>query len=207
MKKFLFLSIILLWVSIVNAQVKYDTIISNTAYTSYFCKAVKQPLFVSYVLYKGGGDCDRAKFRFKNDTKLETATLKDYAATGYDQGHLANAEDFASDCVKDEMTFRFYNCLPQTANLNRGIWKKWETEIRKESQNDSLLVICGGTFETKKIIGNNVWVPIHCWKVVQSISTKKVKHILWFDNTNSATCKELKLIELEKLIGYKLPLK
>jgi endonuclease G len=190
----------------VNAQTKVDTIIKNSAYTSYFCKAVKQPLYVSYILYKGGGDCDRTKFRFKNDTKLKTATLKDYAATGYDQGHLANAEDFASDCVKDELTFRFYNCLPQTANLNRGIWKKWETEIRKESQVDSLYVVCGGTFESKKTIGDGVWVPIHCWKVVQSATTKKVKHVLYFTNTNKATCKELTLEELEKILGYKVPL-
>lgn len=205
MRKFLLLAIFLFYFISANSQTKVDTIISLPAYKSYFCKAIKQPLYVSYILYKGGGDCDRTKFRFKNDTKLETATQKDYAATGYDQGHLANAEDFASDCIKDESTFRFYNCLPQTANLNRGIWKKWETEIRKESQNDSLYVICGGSFETKKIIGNGVWVPIHCWKVVQSFKTKKIKHILYFDNTDKATCKEIKLSELEKLIGYKIP--
>ena len=142
----------------------------------------------------------------KNDTKLNTATQKDYAATGYDQGHLANAEDFASDCIKDEATFRFYNCLPQTANLNRGVWKKWETTIRKESQSDSLLIICGGTFESKKTIGNGVWVPIHCWKIVISLSKNTVTHCLYFTNNNSAEVKELKLTELKKLVNYKIDL-
>jgi endonuclease G len=190
----------------INAQTKVDTIIKNSAYTSYFCKAIKQPLYVSYILYKGGGDCDRTKFRFKNDTKLKTATLKDYASTGYDQGHLANAEDFANDCVKDELTFRFYNCLPQTANLNRGIWKKWETEIRKESQIDSLFILTGGTFKIKSVIGKGVWVPDHCWKVVQSVKTNRIKHVLYFTNTNKATCSEITLAKLEEIIGYKLPI-
>ena len=189
-----------------STQTKYDTIIDAKSYKSYFCYNIKQPLFVTYTLYKGGGDCDRSKFRFKNDTKIKTATQKDYAASGFDQGHLANTEDFAFDCILTERTFRFYNCLPQTPNLNRGIWKKWESEIRKESQLDSLYIVCGGQFDKKKTIGNEVWVPTHCWKVVQSVSTKKIKHVLYFENDSSAKYVELKLSELEAILGYKIPI-
>ena len=206
MKKTILIIALILFAISAIAQTKIDTVISNAAYKSYYCKAIKEPLYVSYKLYKGGGDCDRAGFRFKNDTKLNTATQKDYAATGYDQGHLANAEDFASDCVKDEATFRFYNCLPQTANLNRGIWKKWETVIRKESQSDSLLVICGGTFENKKVIGDGVWVPTYCWKIVISLSSHKVLHCLYFTNNENAECKEITLTELIKTVKYKIQL-
>jgi endonuclease G len=205
MKK-LILALLLILSFSANAQIKVDTIIDTKVYKSYFCKAIKEPLYVSYILYKGGGDCDRSGFRFKNDTKLKTATQKDYAASGYDQGHLAGAEDFAYDCPSDEKTFRFYNCLPQTPNLNRGVWKKWETEIRKESQIDSLYIVCGGQFDVKQTIGNGVWVPTHCWKVVQSVKTKKIKHVLYFDNTNKATYKEITIAELEKILGYKIPL-
>ena len=49
------------------------------------------------------------------------------------------------------ITFRFYNALPQTPKLNRGIWKHYETEIRKLSQNDSILIITGSIFSNKKI--------------------------------------------------------
>jgi len=209
MKKLLWLIPILAILSFSSQKspFKIDEIIANKAYTSYYCKAIKEPLYVKYTLYKGGGDCDRSSFRFKNDTKIVTATQKDYAATGYDQGHLANAEDFAFDCKLDELTFRFYNCLPQTPNLNRGVWKKWETEIRKESHSDSLVVICGGHFTEKKTIGNGVWVPTHCWKVVQSASTLKIKHVLYFENDNDATYQELKISELERILGYKIPIK
>lgn len=206
MKKFL-VFILLISLSVFGySQSTVDTIIKNGVYESHFDIDIKQPLFVTYKMYKGGGDCSRAGFRFKNDTKIPMATLKDYAASGYDQGHLVSAEDFAFDCVADEKTFRFYNCLPQTPNLNRGIWKKWETEIRKESQINELYIIAGGHFTKKITIGNGVWVPTHCFKVVQDVKTKKIKHVLYFTNTNQATCTIMTLEQLEKTLGYKLPI-
>ena len=88
-----------------------DTVIKTDIYMSFFDIDIKQPLQLNYILYKGGGDCSRSKFRFLNDTKIPTSTLKEYSRSGFDMGHLANAEDFAYDCYKDELTFRFYNCL------------------------------------------------------------------------------------------------
>jgi endonuclease G len=207
MKKFLLLLILTLsTVTGFSQHTKVDTIIRNGVYESHFNLEIKEPLFVTYKLYKGGGDCSRIGFRFKNDTKIPMATIKDYASSGYDQGHLASAEDYANDCVADEKTFRFYNCLPQTPNLNRGIWKKWESEIRKESQIKELYIITGGHFPTKITIGNGVWVPTHCFKVVQDVKTKKIKHVLFFTNTNDATCTIMTLKGLEKILGYKLPI-
>jgi endonuclease G len=181
---------------------KVDTIITTSIYKSYFNYKLKQPLYVAYDLYKGGGDCDRTKFHFYNDTKVNTATLKDYAHNGYDQGHLANAEDFAYDCIKDELTFRFYNCLPQTPNLNRGIWKHWEEIVRAESQKDTLRVICGGQFKTKLKMGTTA-IPDHCWKVVVKKATGKVIHVLYFTNDMELNIvKEMTLLELENILGY-----
>jgi len=206
MKKFLLFLLLTLVTVTGFSQSTYDTIIRNGVYESYYDIDIKQPLFVTYKMYKGGGDCSRAGFRFKNDTKIPMAKAKDYSASGYDQGHLVSAEDFAFDCVADEKTFRFYNCLPQTPNLNRGIWKKWETEIRKESQINELYIIAGGHFTKKITIGNGVWVPTHCFKVVQDVKTKKIKHVLYFTNTNQATCTIMTLDKLEKTLGYKLPI-
>jgi endonuclease G len=91
-------------------------------------------MYVKYKLYRGGGDCDRKQFHFTNENVHDVAKQSDYVHSGYDQGHLCNAEDFANDCRKEELTFRFYNCIPQTPNLNRGIWKGYEQKIRKLSQ-------------------------------------------------------------------------
>jgi endonuclease G len=130
----------------------------------------------------------------------------EYTGSGYDRGHLANAEDFANDCPKDELTFRYYNCLPQTPNMNRGQWKQWETKIRKESQSDSLLVICGGIWEDQKYV-NGMAIPNLCWKVVYSLKTNQVLHVLLFTNlTANSTCTEMKLEDLEKRLKRKVPL-
>ena len=183
-----------------------QSIVRTPIYTVNFSNALHEPLWISYKLYRGGGDCSRAGFRFYNDIdSLQTATDKDYARSGYDKGHLANAEDFAYDCTKDELTFRYYNCLPQTPNLNRGVWKVNEEQVREWSQSDSLLVVCGGSFGKKKI--GRVAVPDYCWKVVQSLSNKKVLFCGWFTNTSTATVEEVSVAELLKRTGMVIELK
>ena len=193
-------------ISYKNDSSGIDTIIDAEFYKSYFDVERKQPIFVSYILYKGGGDCNRSSFRFKNDTDIKMATTKDYSGTGFDMGHLANAEDFANDCVAGEKTFRFYNCLPQYPNLNRGVWKRWENKAREISQKDSVLIICGGKF-SEKTIGNNVYVPEYCWKVIYLIKSSKVWKVLWFKNVSRDSDKYFEEITLEKLeerLKYKL---
>ncbi len=199
------LTILLVLSQMIGFSQKIDTVINNGVYKSYFCYKYKEPLYVSYILHKGGGDCSRNGFFFKNDTKIKMASNSDYSKCGYDKGHLASSEDFASDCIKDEATFRFYNCLPQTPNLNRGIWKYWETKIRDLSQTDSLYVLCGGVFtKNSKKIGDGVYVPDYCWKVVISLTKKKVLYVMLFTNNDSAVKTDIKIEALQKMVGYKI---
>lgn len=171
-------------------------IVNKGIYKVNFSNAYHEPRYVSYMLYKGGGDCSRDGMSFKNDIdELECATANDYAGRGYDKGHLANAEDFASNCEKEELTFRYYNCLPQTPNLNRGIWKVKETLIRQWSQSQKLYVICGGYFGSTKM--GNATIPACCWKIVQSVATKKILFCGWFTNTSNAQLEEISVSELE----------
>jgi endonuclease G len=175
-------------------------VVDKGIYKSNFSNALHEPRYVSYYLYKGGGNCNRQGFSFKNDdSRLQCATDSDYKGKNYDKGHLANAEDFAFDCTQDELTFRYYNCLPQTPNLNRGVWKKEETLIRKWSQNEKLYIICGGYFGNQKI--GNISVPSYCWKVVQSVATKKVLFCGWFSNSGKATLEIIDVTELEKRLN------
>jgi endonuclease G len=193
--------------STMSAAVKgVDTVIDEGIYQSYFSYAFKEPVFVKYTLYHGGGPCSRSHFKFHNDTEISTATAQDYFHSGYDEGHLADAEDFAYDCDADEKTFRFFNCVPQTPHLNRGQWKHWETEIRKESQDDSLLIITGSIFGNE-VIGDHVYVPVYCWKVAESLTTKSVMHVIICDNTPEAHCDEVSIEVLQSRLGYALPLR
>ena len=74
-------------------------IIDKGSYKVNFSNTYHEPLYVSYILYKGGGDCSRANFSFKNDdSRIQSATDEDYKNNKYDKGHLANSEDFAKAC-------------------------------------------------------------------------------------------------------------
>jgi len=180
----------------------YDTIIKTAIYTSYFNYKQKGPAVVSYKLYKGGGNCERTKFRFLNDIKqLNTATDKDYSGKGYDKGHLANAEDFAYNCELDQITFRYYNCVPQTPRMNRGIWKSYETKIRRLSQNDSLQIIMVNIYDDK-YMGNHVGIPSHCIKAVYSLSKKKVIMAFSLSNTLKPILQDTTVASLNKI--YKI---
>jgi endonuclease G len=183
---------------------KVDTIIKTDVFTSYYSKDLRLPIMVKYTLYKGGGECSRVGDVFHNDYKVNSVGAKEFKASDYDEGHLANAEDFAYDCKKQKGTFQFINQLPQTPNLNRGIWKHYETIIRDLSQHDSLIIVCGGIWEDNQEV-NGMRIPNKCWKVVYSLTQKKLIYVLLFTNNEHATVRELKTIEelnLKNKIDY-----
>ncbi len=184
-----------------------DTLIVNDVYTSCFNRAFCEPIYVFYKLYHGGGDCSRKGMAFKVDNVKGTATPKDYESSGYDEGHLAPAADFAYDCSIESMTFRFYNCIPQTPHLNRGIWKHYETEVRKLSQTDSLLIITGSIFGGRVIPNTHVAIPDFCWKVVQSLSTKNIYYCFIISNNESCKYMPMSIVDLQTRLKYNLPLK
>lgn len=174
-----FLIFLLIGISIPIMAQRVDTVIITDIYKSYFDLKLKSPLFVVYNLYKGGGDCSRKSMEFEDF--IFTESKKDYAHSGYDIGHMANAEDFAFDCNKMKNTFKQFNALPQTSKLNRSCWKSLETRIRQYSQKDSILIICGG-FNFTKI--QNLNVPTYCFKIFKNLRTNQVNCYL-FKNDNS----------------------
>ena len=166
MKRILLAIIFLMSVICSFGQITADTIIKEANYTSYFNYRFHEPIYVVYTLYKGGGKCSRTGDVFVTNNLPHSATAADYSHNGYDEGHMANAEDFAFNCALQKNTFKYYNCVPQTPRLNRGCWKQLETLVRKESQSDSLLIICGNIYGTKTIGKNKIAVPEYCYKIV-----------------------------------------
>lgn len=185
-----------------------DTIIKTKYYTSYYSFLTKNPVFVSYKLYQGGGSCKREGLNFKSAKSNKIATNKDYSDSGYDKGHLANAEDFAYDCEALELTFNYINCIPQTPDLNRGMWKVYEKKIRDLSQTDSLLIISGGVSGKRFMKDSKVAIPRFCFKIVQSLTTKKILYCVIFSNKkNNSKSSKSTMKFLEQSIKYKIPLK
>ena len=96
--------------------------------------------------------------------------------------------------------------MPQTPNLNRGVWKHYETQVRKISQSDSLLIICGGCDYPRAGNGNIRYVPKNCFKIVYDLKTKRCIYSTLFTNTSTAIAKENKklkqTITFQKAIDY-----
>jgi DNA/RNA endonuclease G (NUC1) len=166
-----------------ETPIKADTVINNGILISYFSYKTRTPLFVVYNLYHGGGTCDRSTMHFITGNVKNSATDNDYSHSGYDIGHMTPAEDEAYDCNRETLTFFYYNALPQTPNLNRGCWKHRETLVRKYSQTDSLLIICGGFGFNIKI--SDVSVPDFCFKIIKNLKTGKIESFI-YNNTNKA---------------------
>lgn len=199
-----FLVLTALWLSALSALAADNVVLKTPILESHFYRPYKEPLYVEYSLSKGGGPCDRGSLDFKNDKAgIQTASDQDYAGSGYDKGHLANAEDFAFNCKKQALTFVYYNALPQTVNLNRGVWKRYETTVRDWSQKDRLLILCGGYNFRKR---GRLYVPTYCFKVVQSRKTKKILFCGTFTNSNNAKEKDVTEPALERTLGYRLPI-
>ena len=154
---------------------RVDTIIKEPIYTSYYSYQIEAPSFVIYKLWQGGGKSSRVGLTFKS-----SLPHYNYTGSGYDIGHMCNAEDFAINRTTEELTFRYYNAVPQTPNLNRGIWKVNESQIRSLSQTDSLLICCGGC-------DYNNLIPTNCFKLVYSLSTGKLIEAYLFTNNSHAT--------------------
>lgn len=203
-KKLLLSFLLILFSCAIALAQQVDRIIQTTAYKSYYSYKVKNPLYVTYLLKNGGGDCDRSKFSFRKCDE-NTASDDDYSGTGYDKGHLANAEDFAYNCALDKETFCYYNCYPQTIKLNRGIWKQWETKLRQLSQSKPIFIIAGGIYTNKLLKeGHDVVIPDYCYKIVVDPPTKEIIYCLLFPNDNSGSVQTLTLAELKAKLAYPL---
>ena len=186
-----------------SSQVKPTVVIKNAAYTAYIDTTINMPIYVEYRLYRGGGSCERAN-RWSNDSRYKLVGDDSYSNSGYERGHLANAEDFAYNCYLDSLTFMYYNRLPQTKSLNRGVWKKQETLIRSLSQKDSLWIICGGYWDSNVKIVKGLYIPTRCWKLVYSLTTGKLISGYIYTNDEAAVMYTTSKENLESLIGYKL---
>jgi endonuclease G len=99
----------------------------------------------------------------------ETATTNDYKNSGWDRGHMAPAADMKWSRQAMKESFYLSNICPQNRNLNAGIWKDLEEQVRRlATQKGYLYVVCGPIVsEQPKTIGyNKVVIPDAFFKVL-----------------------------------------
>lgn len=173
--------ILMIFVSSLLAQ-KYEPIAKNkgqyikhTEYTLQYNSTHKQADWVHHFITKDRikGDTKR-KNKFKPDTLVVDGqvTLKDYAKSGYDRGHLAPAGDFKFSQSAMNASFYLSNMSPQAPNLNRKVWKYLETQVRTWTENyDTIFVTTGPVFndDLGSIGKNKITIPSAYYKVILGV--------------------------------------
>ena len=144
--------------------------------------------------------------RFHPDSRLpraDRAQLDDYRGSGYDRGHLAPSGD-AATLRAQEQTFSLANMVPQTPELNRGVWEGIESAVRRlAARRGELYVVTGPAFQGESIqsIGqNNVLAPTATWKAVYDPKAGGTGAYLC-SNTAAPRCEILSVAALARDVG------
>lgn len=188
-------------------------LIAYTGFTLSYNEEFEQAAWVAYILTRDevlGGTETRSE-NFRADTLIETgsASLSDYAGSGYDRGHLAPAADMKWSPSAMSESFLMSNMSPQLPGFNRGVWSRLETKVRDWAvENDSILVITGPVLGgISDFIGSNmVGVPKAYFKVVADISPPNYK-VIAFVLRNQSSLADLYTFtvpvdSVEKITGY-----
>ena len=157
----------------------------------------------------------RRRDNFREDPAVTAecrSTLRDYAGSGLDRGHLAPAANNTQTAEIMSESFFLSNMIPQNANNNRGIWRILELQIRDHVRNtgQALHVKSGAVYDPgHKTIGNGVAVPTRLFKVIINRETKEVTAYL-MPNAAIPVADlpryKTTVAEVEKATGLKIPL-
>jgi len=147
-------------------------IIKHLGYAFQYSEKHEQAFWVGYELTKK--ETEKAFERtneFIPDPSVSTgtATVGDYAKSGYDRGHLAPAADMGWSQQAMAESFYFSNMSPQVPGFNRGIWKNLEEQVRTWAKAyDSIYVVTGPVLKDGLVqLGpNGVSIPKYYYKVI-----------------------------------------
>lgn len=203
--------ILLLLTFLVSFSAYSQTVVlKHKTYTSTYDTVRNYPVLVEYWLTKAMLVCPTRIPRgnaFKPDPLLpkQTNLQSSYDGSGYDRGHNMNAEDNRCDKVGMDESFYFSNMTPQVPQLNRGVWKSLETEVREAAAVADSVKVWMGSVGEQKVVGK-LSIPLYCWKVIYI--KKSGQYFAWIFPNAVPTDKnvkfyEVKVADVEKLSKFK----
>ncbi len=185
------------------------TLLCNDAYAALASGITRGPLWSAERLTAGrlaAAEETARDGRFHADPRLPSggrAELADYVRSGYDRGHMTPSGDMP-DQQAQEQSFSLANVVPQTAELNRGVWEKIESAVRRLAEREGqLYVVSGPAFQGAKLqsIGpEGVLVPSSTWKAVYDPRAGGAGAYLC-RNVREPTCVTLSVSRLAQVTG------
>ena len=129
--------------------------------------------------------------------------LADYRDTGYDRGHMAPSGDMPT-AEAQQQSFSLANMVPQTPELNRGVWEGIESAVRRLATGEGeLYVVTGPAFVGNRIsaVGpDQVLVPSATWKAVYDPRANGAGAYVC-PNTKHPACRTVALAALSRAVG------
>ncbi|MCH2228776.1 MAG: DNA/RNA non-specific endonuclease [Crocinitomicaceae bacterium] len=166
-----------------NACNEDEAVVHHSCFSLMYNDSLEQAEWVSYKLTLDQVESGVNRTNdFREDTMIlsGSATLRDYAKSGYDRGHLAPAGSMKNSKRSMSESFLLSNISPQIPAFNRGVWKRLEEKVRFWVERyDSLFVITGPILDDPiAVIGpNKVAVPSAFFKTIIAYKDDQVTGI------------------------------
>lgn len=196
-----------------ESKIADGTYICRRGYYLLHDNQAKEPHWVAWIVStQTVNGCVARSNSFATDMSLpegKRSTPKDYAGSGYDQGHLANDSHQSWDPQVERESFLMSNMSPQLPSVNRGAWKLLETATGTwvVTTGHTMNVYAGNIYSSSsKTIGpNKVVVPDLLWKIVIDETTHDTLAFL-FKNDGTPLGKDLTKLQvtvsdIEKISG------
>ena len=183
--------------------VKNNVELCNSFYVISYDDVNKRNIFSSELLQPNGHDLKRHD-SFHPDTRLKNPVKpQEYHDSGFDKGHMVPSDDSTS---YDEMndTFLMTNMTPQDPKLNRGSWKKLETQVRSmvQASGKPAIVVTGALYETYSMLGR-IPVPTGYYKIVYISGAQPRAFIA--DNNDTSAPHPVQLSTIKAKTGITFP--
>ncbi len=158
-----------------NTSNPLDFLIHRTQYTISYNQSRGTPNWVSYELdarqiVAGQDRCNC----FTADPLLPAAKqifTSDYTNGGFDRGHMTRSADRTAGNVDNAISFYLSNVVPQTADLNEGVWAQFEDALADSTAaGRAVYIITGPLFSRSHGLSflkseGKVAIPDSTWKV------------------------------------------
>ncbi len=160
-----------------------DFIITRPEATISYNRNTGGPNWVSYALDAAQFGAEDRCNCFTNDPAVLAAGFpvirtSDYTNGGYDRGHMMRSADRTLTNYENATTFYLSNVVPQTADLNQGVWASLELFVADLARvsNKEVYIITGPAFTgPARTIKNEgkIRIPDFTWKVVLALDRGK----------------------------------
>ncbi len=158
-----------------DADTSNDFIVIKPQFMLSYCNQKNATNWVAWELNDTWiGAQERYQGKFITDTDLPAhftrITHDHYTHSGFDRGHLVRSKDRSRNEEDNRNTFLMTNILPQTPDLNRGVWLRFEDFCLQKATREkkNMYLIAGGIFTSDSTLRGEgaVAVPDSCYKIV-----------------------------------------